>query len=78
MSVAEIYEWLSQKYPEYQYTKYKIRKVLLYDFERKCPRFVIGNRDRLAGIPLRYIIRPGTENELRKSFGGPPYHRQIY
>lgn len=77
MSVAEIYEWLSQKYPEYQYTKYKIRKVLKHDFERKCPRFVIGNRDRLAGIPLRYIIRPGTESELRKSFGGPPRRRQI-
>jgi hypothetical protein len=44
MSVAEIYEWLAQKYPEYRYTKYKILKVLKHDFERKCPRFVIvGN-----------------------------------
>jgi hypothetical protein len=28
MSIAEIYEWLAQKYPEYQYTKRKIRKAL--------------------------------------------------
>jgi hypothetical protein len=43
MSIAEIYEWFAQKYPEYQYTKRKIRKVLKHDSERKCPRFVIAN-----------------------------------
>jgi hypothetical protein len=76
MSVAEIYEWLAQKYPEYQYTKYKIRKVLKHDFERKCPRFVIANPGRIAGIPLRWMIRPGTEPQLRRCFGGPPPPRR--
>jgi hypothetical protein len=76
MSVAKIYEWLAQKYPEYQYTKYKIRKVLKHDFERKCPRFVIANPGRIAGIPLRWMIRPRTEPQLRRCFGGPPPPRR--
>lgn len=76
MSVAEIYEWLAQKYPEYQYTKYKIRKVLKHDFERKCPRFVIANPGRIVGIPLRWMIRPGTEPQLRRCFSGPPPPRR--
>lgn len=76
MSVAEIYEWLAQKYPEYQYIKYKIRKVLKHDFERKCPRFVIANPGRIVGIPLRWMIRPGTEPQLRRCFGRPPPPRR--
>jgi hypothetical protein len=77
MSVAEIFEWLAQKYPEYQYTKYKIRKVLRHDSERICPRFVIANKSRLAGVPVRWTIRPGTEPQLRQRFSGPPTKRPI-
>jgi hypothetical protein len=29
MSVSEIYEWLAEKYPRYQFMKDKVRKVLL-------------------------------------------------
>jgi hypothetical protein len=61
---CEIYEWLAQKYLEYQYTK--------RDSERKCPRFVIANTYRLAGVLLRWTIRPGTEAQLRRCFSGPP------
>ena len=72
MSVSEIYEWLAEKYPRYQYTKYKVRKVFLHDSERKISRFVIANKRRMAGVPLRWTIRPGTEPQLRRLFGGPP------
>ena len=40
MSASEIYEWLAEKYPSYQYTKRKIRHVLRHDSERTSPRFV--------------------------------------
>jgi hypothetical protein len=53
MSISEIYEWLAEKYPHYQYTKSKIRHVLSHDSERKSPRFVIANNYRIAGVPLR-------------------------
>ena len=46
--------------------------VIQHDFERKCPRFVIANESQLAGIPVRWTIRPGTEPQLRQCFGGPP------
>jgi hypothetical protein len=72
ISIAEIYEWLAQKYLEYQYTKRKIRKVLKHDSERKCPRFVIANKSRIVGVPLRWNIRPGTEPQFRSCFSGPP------
>ncbi|KAH6702779.1 hypothetical protein BKA61DRAFT_740376 [Leptodontidium sp. MPI-SDFR-AT-0119] len=55
---------------------YKIRKVLKHDFERKCPRFVIANPGRIVGIPLRWMIRPGTEHQLRRCFRGPPPPRR--
>ena len=77
MTVAEIHEWLALKYPEYQYRKYNIRKVL----NSQNSRFVIANRDRIAGLPARWIIRPGTETQLRQHFSGPPRSRiirQIY
>jgi hypothetical protein len=72
MSVSEIYEWLGEKYPRYQYTKYKIRMVLRHDSERKSSRFVIANKHRMAGVPLRWTIRPETGPQLRRLFGGPP------
>ncbi|KAH8163698.1 hypothetical protein CIB48_g4563 [Xylaria polymorpha] len=72
MSVSEIYEWLAEKYPRYQFTKNKVRKVLLNDSERKSSRFVIANERRMVGVPLRWTIRPGTEPQLRQLFGGPP------
>ncbi|KAL5347680.1 hypothetical protein ACLOAV_007089 [Pseudogymnoascus australis] len=77
MTVAEIHEWLALKYPEYQYRKYNIRKVL----NSRNSRFVIANRDRIAGLPARWIIRPETETQLLKRFSGPPRSRiirQIY
>ncbi|OBT39115.1 hypothetical protein VE00_10616 [Pseudogymnoascus sp. WSF 3629] len=77
MTVAEIHEWFALKYPEYQYGKYNIRKVL----NSRNSRFVIANRDRIAGLPARWIIRPRTETQLRKRFSGPPRSRiirQIY
>jgi hypothetical protein len=61
MSVSEIYEWLAEKYPSYLYTKRKIRHVLRHDSERTSPRFVIANRNRTAGVLIRWTIRPGTE-----------------
>jgi len=72
MSVSEIYEWLAEKYPRYQFTKDKVRKVLLHDSERKSSRFVIANKRRTAGVPLRWTVRPGTEPQLRRLFSGPP------
>jgi hypothetical protein len=72
MSVSEIYEWPAEKYPRYQFTKYKVRKVLLHDSERKSSGFVIANERRMAGVPLRWTIRPGTEPQLRRLFSGPP------
>ncbi|KAH6667433.1 hypothetical protein B0J14DRAFT_602237 [Halenospora varia] len=72
MTVAEIYEWLAEKYPSYLYTKRKIRHVLRHDSERTSPRFVIANKLRMAGVPIRWTIRPGTESQLRRLFGGPP------
>jgi hypothetical protein len=71
MSVAEIYEWLAQKYPSYQYTKSKIRHVLRRDSARLIPRFGIANKHRIAGVPLRWTIRPGMEPELRRCLSGP-------
>jgi hypothetical protein len=72
MSVSEIYEWLAENYPRYQFTKDKVRKVLLHDSERKSSRFVIANKRRMSGVPLRWTIRPGTEPQLRRLFSGPP------
>lgn len=72
MSVSEIYEWLAEKYPSYQYTKRNIRHVLRHNSERRSPRFVIANKHRIAGVPIRWTIRPGTESQLRRLFGGPP------
>lgn len=72
MSVSEIYEWLADKYPRYQYTKCQIRHVLRHDSERTSPRFVIANKHRIAGVPIRWTIRPGTEPQLRRLFSGPP------
>jgi hypothetical protein len=72
ISVSEIYEWLAEKYPSYLYTKRKIRHVLRYDSERTSPRFVIANRNRAAGVPIQWTIRPGTEAQLRRLFSGPP------
>ncbi|CZR66317.1 uncharacterized protein PAC_16218 [Phialocephala subalpina] len=72
MSVSEIYEWFVEKYPRYQFTKNKVRKVLLHDSERKSSRFVIANERRMVGVPLRWTIRPGTEPQLRRLFNGPP------
>ena len=72
MSASEIYEWLAEKYPSYQYTKHKIRDVLRHDSERKSPRFVIANKHRITGVPNRWTIRPGTEPQLRRLFGDPP------
>jgi Chromo (CHRromatin Organisation MOdifier) domain len=66
MSICEVYEWLAEKYPECQYTKYKIRKVLLHDSEREQPRFMIANKHRLPGVPCRWAIRPEMEPELRR------------
>lgn len=70
--VAEIYEWLAEKYPSYLYTKRKIRHVLRHDSERTSPRFVIANKNRIAGASIRWTIRPGTEAQLRRSFSDPP------
>jgi hypothetical protein len=66
MSICEVYEWLAEKYPECQYTKYKIRKVLLHDSEREQPRFMVANKHRLPGVPCRWAIRPEMEPELRR------------
>jgi hypothetical protein len=66
MSICEVYEWLAEKYPECQYTKYKIRKVLLHDSEREQHRFMIANKHRLPGVPCRWAIRPEMEPELRR------------
>ncbi|KFY80512.1 hypothetical protein V499_00636 [Pseudogymnoascus sp. VKM F-103] len=73
MTVTEILDWLALKYPEYQYNRYKIRKVL----NSRKSRFVIANRDRIASLPARWMIRPGRETELRKLFSGPPRSRPI-
>jgi hypothetical protein len=72
MSVSEIYEWPAEKYPSYQYTKRKIRHVLRHDSERRSPRFVIANRNRAAGVPIQWAIRPGIEAQLRRLFSDPP------
>lgn len=72
LSASEIYEWLAEKYPRYQYTKTKVRHVLRHDSERQSPRFVIANEHRPLGVPIRWTIRPGTENQLRQLFNGPP------
>jgi hypothetical protein len=64
MSISEIYEWLAKKYARYQYTKFKIRHVPRHDSERKSPRFVIANKYHIAGVPIRWTIRPGMELEL--------------
>ncbi len=64
MSITKIYEWLTQKYPEYQYTKCKICKVLRCDSKRKCPQFVIDNIHQLAGVLLHWTIQPGIEAQL--------------
>ncbi|KAH8792217.1 hypothetical protein F5882DRAFT_376774 [Hyaloscypha sp. PMI_1271] len=66
MSICEVYEWLAEKYPECQYTKDKIRKVLLHDSAREQARFMIANRHRLPGVPCRWKIRPEMEPELRQ------------
>jgi hypothetical protein len=66
MSICEVYEWLAEKYPECQYSKYKIRKVLLHDSEREQARFMIANKHRLPGVPCRWAIRPEMEPELRR------------
>ncbi|KAF8862730.1 hypothetical protein BDZ45DRAFT_686558 [Acephala macrosclerotiorum] len=75
MSICDVYEWLAEKYPEYQYPKYKIRKVLLHDSEREQPRFMITNKRRLPGVPCRWAIRPGMEPELRR-LCDPPLGRE--
>jgi hypothetical protein len=49
----------------------KIRKVLKHDSKRKGPRFVIANTYPLAGVSLRWTIRPGIEAQLRRCFSGP-------
>jgi hypothetical protein len=72
ISVSEIYKWLFEKYPRYQFTKNKVRKVLLHDSQRKSSRFIIANERPIVGVPLRWTIRPGTEPQLRRLFGGPP------
>lgn len=52
MSVSEIYEWFAEKYPNYLYTKCKIRYILRYNSETTSPRFIILNRNRAAGVPI--------------------------
>jgi hypothetical protein len=76
MSICEVYEWLAEKYPECQYTKYKIRKVLLHDSEREQPRFMIANKHRLPGVPCRWAIRPEMEPDLRRLCYPPPLGRE--
>ena len=73
IGVSKIYEWLAKKYPSYLYTKCKIRHVLRHDSKRTSPRFIIANRDRTAGVPIRWAIWPGTEAQLRRLFNGPPF-----
>src|SRR6266536_4960481 len=50
MNVSEIYEWLAEKYLCYQYIKFKVCKVLEHDSKRKTFRFVIINKNRMAGV----------------------------
>ncbi|KAL5316311.1 hypothetical protein ACEPPN_015356 [Leptodophora sp. 'Broadleaf-Isolate-01'] len=76
MGVSEIYEWLAEKYPQYQYNKNQIRLVLHRDSERKNPRFMIANKHRIAGVPIRWTIQPGTEHQLRRWLSGPPLGRE--
>jgi len=76
MSICEVYEWLAEKYPQYQYTKKKIRNVLLHDSERQQPRFTIANNHRLPGVPCRWAIRPEMEPELRRLCYPPPLGRE--
>jgi hypothetical protein len=47
MGVCEIYEWLAEKYPQYQYNKNQIRHVLHRDSKRKNPRFMVANEYRI-------------------------------
>ena len=65
MSIAEIYEWLAEKYLEKQYTKYKFREVLKRDSEKKSPWFVIANKYCIAGALVCQAIWPGMEPQLR-------------
>lgn len=69
LSICEVYEWLAEKYPEYQYTKHKIRDVLRHDSERERPRFMIANKHRLPGVPRRWAIQPEMEPEVRRLCG---------
>merc|ERR1712093_964438 len=39
---------------------------------RTSPRFVIANKNRIAGASIRWTIRPGTEAQPRRSFSDPP------
>jgi hypothetical protein len=71
MNVSEIYEWLAEKYLCYQYTKSKVCKVLEHNFKRKTSRFVIANKNHMAGVLIRWTIRPGIEPQLRRLFSGP-------
>jgi hypothetical protein len=71
MSICEVYEWLAEKYPQYQYTKTKIRNVLHHDSERQQPRFMIANKHRLPGVPCRWAIWPEMEPELRRLCNPP-------
>jgi hypothetical protein len=63
-SVSEIYEWLAEKYPCYQFTKDKDRKVLLHDSERKSSRFVIAN---VAWRECRFDGLFGLEQSLNSA-----------